>query len=54
MEYDCRIPQGNGVLALGDGAASQPIVILMNGGKSHLASQFICTDSLFAQAAPLY
>ena len=53
MEYDCRAPQGEGVLGLGEEAVSQTIVIVMNGEKGHQGSQFICTDSSFAQAALL-
>ena len=53
MEYDHRVPQGDGVLALGEEAVSQTIMIVMNGEKSHQASQCVCTDSSFAQAAPL-
>ena len=53
MEYDCRAPQGDGVLALGEEAVSQTIVIVMNGEKSLQPCQFVCTDSSFAEAAPL-
>ena len=34
MEYDFMAPEGEGVLALGEGAASQPTIILMNGGRN--------------------
>ena len=50
MEYDCRAPQGDGVLALGEEAVSQTIVIVMNGEKvSSPASLFVQTVHLLRQ-----